>query len=188
MDLAKTFERMYVPEVWTWATHFEFSRKILLVLRGYFEHQRRVQFEGCMAEQLQSITAIVPGSNWSCLLLRIMLQDALSEVTKNCPHLKLRVFVDDITAFMSGRNKELVEVAQKHLKKLRMEVQQKGLKLSITEGGKEGKSKAITSCKYLDQKFQECSKKEGVLKHWGVDLRTRTKQFGREGEGEKEEV
>ena len=127
---------MYVPEVWTWATHFEFSRKILRVLRGYFEHQRRVQFEGCVAEPFQTITAILLGSKWSCLLLRIVLQDALSEVTKIYPSLILRVFVDDITAFMNGRNKELVEMAQKHLKKLRMEVEEKGLKLSIAEGGR----------------------------------------------------
>ena len=52
---------------------------------GYFEHQRRVQFEGCVAEPLQSITAILPGSKWSCLLLRVVLQDALNEVTKNYP-------------------------------------------------------------------------------------------------------
>ena len=39
-----------------------------------------------------------PGSEWSCLLLRIVLQDALSEVMKIYPPLKLRVFVDDITA------------------------------------------------------------------------------------------
>ena len=83
------------------------------MLRGYFGHQRRVQFEGCVAEPFQSITAILPGSTWSCFVLRIALQDALSEVTKNYPSLKLRVFVDDITAFMNGRNKELVEMAQK---------------------------------------------------------------------------
>ena len=36
---------------------------------------------------------------WICLLLRSVLQDALSEVTNIYPPLKLRVFVDDITAF-----------------------------------------------------------------------------------------
>ena len=37
---------------------------------------------------------------------------------------------------------------------------EKGLQLSITEGGKEGKSKVIFSCSYLEEKFQECSKKK----------------------------
>ena len=60
----------------------------------YFEHQRRVQFEGCVAEALQTITTILPGSKWSCFLLRIVLQTALSEVPKVYPPLKLRVFVD----------------------------------------------------------------------------------------------
>ena len=37
---------------------------------------------------------------WICLLLRSVLQDALSEVTNIYPPLKLRVSVDDITAFL----------------------------------------------------------------------------------------
>ena len=72
------------------------------MLCGYFEHQRRVQFEGCVAEPLQTITAVLPGSKWSCLLLRVVLQDALSEVTKIYAPLKLRVFVGDVTALLVG--------------------------------------------------------------------------------------
>ena len=45
-------------------------------------------------EPLRTITAILPGSKWSCLLLSVVLQDALSEVTEIYPPLKLRVFVD----------------------------------------------------------------------------------------------
>ena len=41
-----------------------------------------------MAELLQTITAILPGSKWSCLLLRI--EDALSEVVKVYPPTKLK--------------------------------------------------------------------------------------------------
>ena len=79
----------------------QFPTKILRVLCGYFEHQRRVQFEGCAAEPLRTTTAVLPGSKSSCLLLRIVLQDALSEVMKIYPPLKLRVFVD-ITAVVKG--------------------------------------------------------------------------------------
>ena len=80
------FESVSLPVVCAWATHFRIPRMILRVLCGYFEHQRCVQFEGCAAEPLQTITAILPGSKWSCLLLRIVLQDALSEVTKIYHH------------------------------------------------------------------------------------------------------
>ena len=52
------------------------------VLCGYSEHQRRVQFEGCAGEPLTTITAILPRSKWSRLLLRIVLQDAFSEVDR----------------------------------------------------------------------------------------------------------
>ena len=60
-----------------------------LALCGNFEHHRCVQFEGCPAEPLTTITAILPRFEWSCLLLGIVLQDALSEVTKIYPSLPL---------------------------------------------------------------------------------------------------
>ena len=61
-----------------------------------FEHQRPVQFEGCVAEPPQTITAILRGSKWSCFLHRKLLQDAPSEVTQIYPPLKLRASVGDI--------------------------------------------------------------------------------------------
>ena len=105
LDLAKVLERVSLPVVRAWATYFSFPRKILRVLRGYFEHQRCVQFEGCAAEPHTTITAILPGSKWSCWQLRIVLQDALTEVTNIYPCLKLRVFVDDIMALLMERNR-----------------------------------------------------------------------------------
>ena len=83
------------------------------VLCGHFEHQKHVQFEGCVAEPFGTITAILPGSKWSCLLLRIVLQDELSEVSKIYLPLKLRVFVDDITALLMVKNKVVAEMAKK---------------------------------------------------------------------------
>ena len=60
--------------------------------------------------------------------------------------------MDDITALLKGRNKELAELVEEVLKKLKKEVEEKGLRLSITEGGREGKNKVIASCKYLEEK------------------------------------
>ena len=51
----------------------------------------------------------------------------LSEVMKFYPPLKLRVFVDDITALVKGRNKDVAEMAKKVMKKLKEEVEKKGL-------------------------------------------------------------
>ena len=45
LDLAQGFGRVSLPVVWAWATHFAFRRKILRVSRGYFQQERRVQFE-----------------------------------------------------------------------------------------------------------------------------------------------
>ena len=68
--------------------------------------------------------------------------------------------MNDMTALMNGRSRELVAMAEEVLKTLNREVEEKGLKLSITDGGKEGKIEAITSCKYVEERFQECSKNE----------------------------
>ena len=64
----------------------------------------------------------------------------------------LYFFGDDITAFLEGRTKELAGIAEKVLKSIKTE-EEKGLKLSITEGGKEGKSEATASCSCLKEKF-----------------------------------
>ena len=57
----------------------------------------------------------------------------------------MKVFADDITAFLDGRNKELPSIAEV-LRAMRLEVEENGLKPSVTQRGKEGKSKVIASC------------------------------------------
>ena len=76
VDMAMTFERVSLPVVWAWATHFRLPRKMMRVLCGYFEHQRGE----CSSKYVRRNPAILPGSKWSCLLLRIVLQHALREV------------------------------------------------------------------------------------------------------------
>ena len=53
------------------------------------------------------------------------------------------MFVDDTTAFMEGRDKELAGTAEKVRKSINRDVKAKGLKLSITDGWKEGKKKVF---------------------------------------------
>ena len=83
---------------------------------------------------------------------------------KNYPSLKLRVFINDITAKVKGRNEEVAEIAKKNkvMKKLKEQVEKKGLKLSVTEHGKEGKSKMIASCGFQENELRQFSKEEGV--------------------------
>ena len=64
---------------------------------------------------------------------------------------------------------------------MKKEVEQQGLKLSITAGGTEGESKVVTSCKYLEEEWRECSTREGVVmaesvETLGVNLRTQIKE------------
>ena len=69
LDLAKAIERVSLSVEWAGATHFDFRRKILRVLCGYFVHQRRVQCDGCVAEPLQCISASLPGLEEKLLVL-----------------------------------------------------------------------------------------------------------------------
>ena len=109
LAVAEPLERVCVVVVWDWRRNS--GKFCVFFFSGYFGHQRRGQFEGCVAEPPQTITAILPGSKWSCLLLRVVLQDASSEVMKVWPPLNLRVSVDDFTALMEGRSKELADPA-----------------------------------------------------------------------------
>ena len=60
------------PSCWAWRRHSSGQSSCCLgfgrVPCGYFEHPRRVQFEGCVAEPLRTVTAILSGSK-CCLLL-----------------------------------------------------------------------------------------------------------------------
>ena len=77
-----------------------------------------------MADPLRTITAVRLGSNWNCPLLRIVLQDALSEVAKVCPLVKLKIIVDG----------ELLQALPKVVCRLKDEVPRAKLKLSLTGG------------------------------------------------------
>ena len=121
-----------------------------------------------------------------------MAMDALKYSNAVGPFLKLRVFVDDITALVKVVNREVAEAAKKVMKKLKEEIEKKGLDMSVTENGKEGKSKMIASCGFLENELRECSK-EGVtmadsVETLGVELRTRVNKLGAKGKARRKEV
>ena len=82
---------------------------------------------------------------------------------KNYPPLKLRfLLMTSRHSFLFGKNREVAEMVKKVMKKLKEEVESKGLKLSVTENGKEGKSNMIASCGFLEDELRQCSEEEGV--------------------------
>ena len=134
----------------------------------------------------------LPGSKWSCLLLRIVLQDAVSEVTNFYTPLKLRVFLGDTSALLMERNREVAEMAKKVMKKLKKR-ERKALKLSVTEDGKEGKSKLVASCGFLENEVRQSSREEGVtladsVETLGGDLRTRANMLGAKEKARRKSV
>ena len=87
---------------------------------------------------------------------------------------------------VKGRNKELAEMAKKVMKKLQEKVEKKGLKLSVTEKGKEGKGKMIASCSFLEEELRQCGKEEGVT--LGSRSENKSKKAGSKRESEEENV
>ena len=94
---------MQLGVVWACAMHLGLPQRILHVHCRYFQHQRRVLFEGCVADPLQTITAILPDPTWSVFLSGMVMQDAMSEVWMVDPQVKLKVFVDDISFMLNSK-------------------------------------------------------------------------------------
>ena len=72
-------------------------------------------------------------------------------------------------------------MAKKVMNKVREEAEKKGLKLSVDENGKQGKSNMVASCGFLEKELQQCSKKVTMadsVETLGVDLRTKVKKLG----------
>ena len=86
LDLANAFERVSLPVVWAWGNSLQLPKEDLAsavrVLRAP---------EACT---VTIITAILPGSKWSCLLLRSVLQNALNDVTKKLPSAEVEGFCE----------------------------------------------------------------------------------------------
>ena len=95
------------------------------MLCGFFEHQRRVQCKVCGAAPKHHghspLVAMELLASSHCVQ-----PDALSEVVKVYLPMKLKVFVDDITACLQGRNEELPETAEKVFQTMSMEVEEEG--------------------------------------------------------------
>ena len=70
---------------------------------------------------------------------------------------------------------EVAETAKKVTKKSK-EVERRGLKLSVTENGKEGKSNMIPSCGFLEDELRQYSKLEKRGKKLGVQEQARRKK------------
>ena len=93
------------------------------------------------------------------------------------PILKLKVFVDEITAFMEGRKKDLAGIAEKVLKSTKKKG--RGERVEVVdhrrrERREEQGDRFMRSC---GRKLRECSTKEEVelarsVEKQGVDLRT----------------
>ena len=92
--------------------------------------------------------------------------------------------MDDITALVQGRNEDVAEMAKKGDEKIeRRSGEKRSQAYSVTGNGKEGKSKMIASCGFLENELSQCSKEEGVtfadsVETLGVNLRTRVKRLG----------
>ena len=99
LDPAKAFERVSLPVVWAWATHFSFPRKMMRVLCRVFRASeasavRRMCGGAAPGRRSHLVRVQVELLASTCRFAR------RTEVTKNYPPLELRSMVDDVTAIL----------------------------------------------------------------------------------------
>ena len=87
-----------------------------------------------------------------------------------------------------GKNQEVVQAVPKVLSKCRSVIQEAKLKLSLTEGGKEGKNRLLASTMFLESRIFGTCKHTGIgvtdsVEYLGLDFRKQ-----RRGIMEKNEV
>ena len=127
VDLAKAFERVQLSVVWHWAKQFWLSAKNIQSTLRNCAHARKVIFENEASEPSVTVTVILPGSIWSVLLLRIVKQEAMSNIIRENPEQRVSVGVD-----LVQKMKNLYELLKKDMESVK-------LKLYVTENGKQGK-------------------------------------------------
>ena len=104
-------------------------------------HERRVMSGNNVSEPMVTITAILPGSTWSVLLLRTVMQEAMRCIFPVVPELRIRVYVDDMKLSQQGISCALLDRTRNLCEMFKnLEMATVHLELSVTEGGKEGKS------------------------------------------------
>ena len=79
------------------------------------------------------------------------------------------------------------------MKKLKEEVEKKGLAVSVTENGKEGKSKMIASCGFLENELRQFNREGGVtladsVENSGRRLENKSEKVGSKRKSGEEEV
>ena len=99
---------------------------------------------------------------------------AKDEVLNANPPLKLKAFVDDIELHLCGTNQEVPRAVD--------ETRQAKLKLSLTEEGKERKSKLIVTNKCWESGQMETFKDVGIgisdsVKYLGIEISSQRKKL-----------
>ena len=95
----------------------------------FFHNQRSLMFGNNVSESMASLTAILPGSEWSVLLLRIAMQDAMRCDLRVFPEIRIRVCADGMRLFFKGismdlpkRTRKLYELLKFGTKKVHLEL------------------------------------------------------------------
>ena len=121
---------------WQLAAWFGFPQQVLGILCGHVGHQGRSAFENCVAKPSQNITVIQPGSRWSMLLTRNVMQEAMTVLFTLYPEERERAYVDDIKLHLAGKINDVVEIAKNVFGMLKEQLQEVKLIVSLTENGK----------------------------------------------------
>jgi hypothetical protein len=147
LDLIKCFENIALAHVWLWGRHWGVPSRLLRVMCGVFAFQRRLVVEGSHSLPLQTCTAIVAGSTFSCAILHIVLIWPCDKLLTLFPSVGLAKYVDDVSLYMEGPCREVADVLPNATKAL-VDMLERGLEMPVSRDkgkGEVGKSIALAS-------------------------------------------
>ena len=141
--------------VWRWATYQGFNLGIRANILTFCSFRRRLYFDRCASEELQTYTAIVAGSKSSALLLRMVVTRPIALLRKLRPDLQAKVYIDDIKFTLKGIAADLAERMPLVAKDAISIFEEVALSLSLALEGEAGKSNTVTTSPWLENNLRE---------------------------------
>ena len=172
MDLVKAFERVSLKVVWQWAKYYNFPLSVAAMVLQIFHFPRRVIVQGCTSEEVRTAAAIVAGSKYSVLLLKMVITWPMDRLLHLFPTISLHTYVDDIKARLRDKQRLLVEKVPELVDAMTGLLEKVGMEASL---GKEGKSQIMVTSTWLRERLVSPAKTRSIplrtaMVYLGVDF------------------
>ncbi len=172
-DLVKCFDRLSLDQVWGWGLYWKVPKRWLRVVLLVFAFHRRLIIEGSCSRQLDTVTAIVAGSRFSCFILHLVLIGPSDRLLRLWPSISLAKYVDDMAVRVKGSIGSVTVDTPRIIDDVVEYMREMGLEVSRGVAGRTGgKTKVISTHSELRRRLH------GPLRRRGVDAARAARNLG----------